>query len=278
MRVGLIGAGIGRSLSPALHEAEGAALGLAYRYRLFDLADEADGVAALPALLDRLQGAGYAGANVTHPAKQEVMALLDRLSPDAAALGAVNTVRFHPDGTREGHNTDWWGFGENLRRTLGDAAPGRVVLLGAGGAGSAAAYALGQRGAQLVVIDTALDRAEQVAARMAKLGFAATARPHAALADALSHADGLVHATPTGMLGHPGLPVAAAWLRPDLWVAEIVYVPLATELVQAARAAGCRVADGGGMVVLQAARAFEIFSGMAADADRMTAHFASLVA
>lgn len=277
-QVGLIGSGIAQSLSPALHEAEGAAQGLEYAYRIVDLDEEPGGPVALPAVVDRLQAAGFAGSNVTHPVKQAIIPLLDRLSDEARAMGAVNTIRFTEDGLREGHNTDWWGFGENLTRALGGAPLGQVVLLGAGGAGAAAAYALGRLGAtHIAIADADAARAADLAARMTALGFSAT---HCLLDDlegALAAANGLVHATPTGMAKYPGMPIPAGWLRPDLWVAEIVYVPLATELLQAARALGCRTADGGGMVVLQAARAFEIFTGHLADTDRMLAHFARLV-
>ena len=275
VRTGLVGAGIKRSRSPFLHESEGGAQGLDLRYSLFDLDDEPDGSAALPAVLDRIQQAGLVGANVTFPVKQAVMPLLDTLSPEAEALGAVNTVRFTHDGRREGHNTDWWGFGENLRQNLGETPSGRVVVLGAGGAGSAAAYALGRMGVEeILIFDTDAERAAEAAARLAGLGFPAIARPLTELAAAMRDADGLVHATPTGMAKHPGTPVPAALLRPSLWVAEIVYVPLETELLRLARAAGCRAVDGGGMVVLQAARAFEIFTGLRADQARMAASFA----
>src|SRR4029450_3953618 len=93
----------------------------------------------------------------------------------------------------------------------------------------------------------------------------------------LSGADGLVHATPTGMAAHPGLPVPAAALRPPLWVADVVYRPLPPELVRTARAAGCRVLDGGGMAVFQAVDAFRLFTDLEPDAERMLAHFATLV-
>ena len=97
------------------------------------------------------------------------------------------------------------------------------------------------------------------------------------LAPRVEAADGLVHATPTGMAAHPGLPLPAELLRPELWVADIVYRPLETELVRAARAAGCQVLDGGGMAVFQAVDAFRLFTGIEPDADRMLAHFADLV-
>lgn len=278
-RVGLIGQGIAKSLSPALHEAEGAAHGLVYSYERIDLDDIAGGADALADIVDRLQAEGFAGANITHPVKQRIIPLLDRLSPEAEAMGAMNTLRFAPDGQREGHNTDWWGFGENLRRTLARPALGRVLLLGAGGAGAAAAYALGRMGAgTLLVADADAERAAALSGRLQGLGFAAEPVALSGLEAAMAGADGFVHATPTGMVKYPGLPVPAEWLRPALWVAEIVYVPLETALLRAARERGCATADGGGMVVLQAARAFEIFTGLRADMPRMLAHFARLVA
>ena len=89
--------------------------------------------------------------------------------------------------------------------------------------------------------------------------------------------DGLVHATPTGMAAHPGLPLDAGLLRPDLWVADIVYRPLETALVRTARGLGCRVLDGGGMAVFQAVDAFRLFTGVEPDAERMLTHFTTLV-
>jgi shikimate dehydrogenase len=146
-----------------------------------------------------------------------------------------------------------------------------VVLLGAGGAGAAAAQALLAMGVRnLSVFDKDPGRAE-------RLGGAGRAlRPHE-LADAIAEADGLVHATPTGMAAHPGMPVPREVLRPQLWVADIVYRPLETELVVAARSAGCRVLDGGMMAVFQAAGSFRLFTGRDPDTDRMLRHFTTLV-
>ncbi|MDO6415576.1 shikimate dehydrogenase [Sphingomonas sp. BIUV-7] len=275
---GLIGQSIGQSLSPALHEAEGRAIGIDYSYRLFDIEAEPKRAAALPDILDRMQAEGFAGCNVTFPLKQAVMPLLDRLSPEAEAMGAVNTVRFAGDGAREGHNTDWWGFGENLRRTIPDAAVDTVALLGAGGAGAAAAYALCRMGTrELLVIDRDADKAEELVARLS--GGSTTLLP-VRFADAearLGEVDGLVQATPIGMAKLPGTPISPRALSPEMWLAEIIYVPIETELLRAARALGCRTVDGGGMVVLQAARALEIFTGMAADPDRMQTHLLALL-
>lgn len=261
---GLIGSGIGPSLSPALHEAEAAHHGLRCVYRLVEVGD--DDVGDLLAMAVRL---GFDGLNVTHPCKQSVIPHLDELSPDAAELGAVNTVVFR-DGRAIGHNTDWRGFAQSFARGLPGASLDRVVLLGAGGAGTAVAHALLTMGAgHILVVDEDEDRARTLARR---LGERAEAGPLV-----LKDADGLVHATPTGMAHHPGLPLPAELLHPGLWVADIVYRPLETELLERARALGCRVLDGGGMVVFQAAYAFRLFTGCEPDTERMLSHLKDLI-
>ncbi|SFS97878.1 shikimate dehydrogenase [Saccharopolyspora flava] len=269
--VGLIGSGIGPSLSPALHEREAAELGLDYRYRRWDLDELGAPPAAVGELLDRARAEGYRGLNITHPCKQLVLEHLDEVDPDAAALGAVNTVVF--DGDRAvGHNTDHSGFARSLRRGLPGAALDRVLLLGAGGAGAAVAHALLGLGAgEVRVVDLDADRAAALVASLPE-----RAAVGGELAAELARADGLVHATPTGMAAHPGLPVPAGLLRPEQWVAEVVYRPLATELVVTARELGCRVLDGGGMAVFQAVDAFRLFTGVEPDAERMLRHFADL--
>lgn len=275
---GLIGQSIGQSLSPALHEEAARALGLNYSYALFDIDAEPAGAAALPAILDRMAAEGFAGCNITFPLKQAVIPLLDRLSTEASAMGAVNTVRFNEDGTREGHNTDWWGFGENLRRTIPDAAVDTVALLGAGGAGAAAAYAMCRMGArELLVIDRDAERADALVARLSGGSTMLLPVPFAEAEERLAEVDGLIQATPIGMTKLPGMPIPSDALRPDMWLAEIVYVPIETALLHAARGMGCRTVDGGGMVVLQAARAIEIFTGLAPDPDRMQRHLLTLL-
>lgn len=277
--VGLIGTGIGPSLSPPLHEREAEAWGLRYLYRLLDLDRLELEPAAVGELLAAVRLAGYDGLNVTHPCKQLVLEHLDELSPDAAALGAVNTVVFR-DGRAVGHNTDWSGFARSFDRGLPDASLDQVALLGAGGAGSAVAHALLSLGAtRLTVLDVDAGRAAELAdALQGRFGSGRAAGGDlSSLGAVLGSADGLVHATPTGMAAHPGLPLDASLLRPDLWVADIVYRPLETELVRTARRLGCRVLDGGGMAVFQAADSFRLFTGIEPDADRMLQHFATLV-
>jgi len=274
--VGLIGSGIQASRTPSLHEREGDEQGLRYTYRIIDLDQLGLGLAALPELLLSAQRMGFAGLNITHPCKQAVIPLLDELSPDARALGAVNTVVLR-DGKRRGENTDWFGFAEAFRRTMAGVALDRVVQLGAGGAGAAVAHALLMLGVrQLTIQDVDPARATALAA-----GLCARVGPDRAVAcadlpAAVAAADGLVNCTPIGMVAHPGLPLPARLLRPALWVAEIVYFPLETELLRVARALGCRTRDGGGMAVFQAAEAFRLFTGITPDPDRMLRHFASM--
>jgi len=270
--IGLIGAGIQGSRSPALHEGEARAQGLQLVYKLIDLDVLGLGVEALPRLLDDALREGYRGLNITFPCKQAVIPLLDQLSEEARAIGAVNTIV--REGERlVGHNTDGTGWSWGFRRALPEADLSRVVLLGAGGAGSACADAVLRLGArELVIYDRDAPRATELAQRLGSRAKVADE-----LATAVSAASGLIHATPTGMASYPGLPLPEKLLRPSMWVSEIVYVPLETELLKAARRIGCAVMDGGHMNVGQAVRGFKLFTGLEADAARMDAHFRSLV-
>jgi shikimate dehydrogenase len=154
-----------------------------------------------------------------------------------------------------------------------------VVLLGAGGAGAAVGHALLDLGTEhLTIVDLDVDRATALAGDLAARHR--DSHVDASAFDKLSIlvplADGIVHCTPTGMADHPGMPFDATLLRPDLWVADIVYRPLNTALLAAARSAGCRTLDGGRMAVHQASIAFELITGIAPDADRMSRHFRTL--
>ena len=272
IRLGLIGAGIRRSRTPAMHEREAAAHGLRCRYELFDLDAIDAGPSALPSLVAAAERDGFAGLNITHPCKEAVLPHLTALSDDARQLGAVNTVVFDR-GERIGYNTDWRAFYESFTRGLADAPLCHVVQLGAGGAGRATAFAalaLGVR--RLDIVDAVHERAESLARRIDDVspGCAFAIRE---AAPALRHADGLIHATPAGMASHPGLPVAAACIDAHLWVCDVVYFPLETELLRLARGRGCRTLDGSGMAVWQAVEAFRLFTGIAADPARMRAFF-----
>ena len=273
IQVGLIGSGIQASLSPALHMREGAEQGLEYQYELFDLDRITGGTLALSSLLESAQARAFAGVNVTHPCKQTVLPLLDELSDDARMLRAVNTVVFS-NGRRIGHNTDWWGFAESFRRGLSGVSVNHVVQLGAGGAGAAVGYAMLKLGAGcLEVFDLDAGRMNALVTTLSELFPSQRVQPVRDLRSSMSDADGLVHATTTGMLKNPGLALPIELLAARHWVVEIVYFPLETELLQAARAIGCRTLDGGGMAVFQAVDAFRLFTGISPDANRMARHF-----
>jgi shikimate dehydrogenase len=274
--VGLIGTDIQLSKSPALHEVEGRHQGLDYHYDLVDLVQRCLPASALPELLAELEHRGFAGANITHPCKQAVIAHLTDLSDDARMLGAVNTVVFR-DGERIGHNTDWYGFYKNFERGLPAASKSHAVLLGAGGAGVAVAHAAIKIGVEhLSVFDQDEARAFVLAEQLNERFGRRCARATADVEAALLTADGLINATPTGMASHPGLPIEPEWIQSRHWVADIVYMPLVTELLSLAIAKGCRVLPGGGMTVYQAAAAFELFTEISPNAERMTRHFEEL--
>lgn len=276
---GLIGTGIGASLTPVMHEEEGRRQGLPYVYRILDLDVMGLKPSGIGELLTYAKRFGFRGLNITHPCKQLVIEHLDELSPDAAKLGAVNTVLFE-GGRAIGHNTDWSGFGRNFDTGLPDARLDNVVQLGAGGAGAAVAYATLTRGAKiLTIVDSSLDRAQALAQTLsAQFPAQTVAATHIdEVADAVTGADGLINATPMGMAAHPGMAFSPELLRPDLWVAEIVYRPLETELLRQARLIGAPTLSGGGMTVFQAVDAFRIFTGIEPDSNRMLAHMTDLV-
>ena len=277
--VGLIGEGVIPSLTPPMHEREADHQGLRYLYRPIDLTAIGRPGSDIGVLLHQAGELGFNACNVTHPCKQEVLAHLDDISASAAAIGAVNTVLIR-DGRLIGDNTDVSGFGTALRSGLPSADLSSVVLLGAGGAGAAVSHALLAAGVErLAIVDLDRSRADDRAASLlARYPDAAvsTDTPDA-LGSLLPRATGLVHATFVGMHSHPGLPVSAELLRPDLWVADIVYRPLVTELVATATALGAAVLDGGHMATGQAVDTFRLITGLEPDAGRMRAHFLELI-
>ncbi|GAB3454789.1 shikimate dehydrogenase [Kineococcus endophyticus] len=276
--VGLVGTGVGPSLTPPLHMAEAAELGLGYVYRTIDLAERGIAPERIGEVLGWARDLGFDALNVTHPCKQLVLPHLDAVDPLAAALGAVNTVLLTPDGA-VGHNTDTTGFEAALRSELDDAPRGDVVLVGAGGAGAAVADALLRCGTErLTVVDVDPGRARDLAGSLAgRHHREVTSAGTADLTDLVPAADGVVHCTPTGMAEHPGTAFPVDLLRPATWVADVVYRPLETALLTAARAAGCRTLDGGHMAVHQAVGAFELITGRRPDTARMLAHLRALV-
>lgn len=278
--VGLIGSGITATLSAPMHEEAADRLGLRYIYRPIDLDTIADGVDRAPQLMKTALELGFNAFNITLPCKQSIIAHLDELAPDAERLGAVNTV-VREDGRLIGHNTDFSGFAHALDQGLPGAILDDVVQLGTGGAGSATAYALLSRGVgHLSLYDLDRSRAEARARELSAQFPAATvdALTPETLPDAVKAADGLVNATPIGMHHHPGAPLDLDLLRPDLWVADVIYLPQETALIRRARELGCRVLPGGYMAVGQAVDAFELITGIRPDDASMRTHFERLIA
>ncbi|MBI5164318.1 MAG: shikimate dehydrogenase [Magnetospirillum sp.] len=257
---GVLGWPVSHSRSPRLHGfwldrlgIDGAYVPLAVRPE-----DLADAVAVLPKL-------GFSGANLTVPHKEAALKLVDDLDPLAERIGAVNTLVVRPDGTIEGRNTDAYGFLENLRRGAPTWRPenGPAVVLGAGGAARAVVAALAAAGVtEIRIINRSADRAQALAG---SLGGQAVvwAERHAALRDAAV----LVNTTTLGMSGQPPLDLALDSLPVTAVVNDIVYVPLDTPLLAAARERGNTTVDGLGMLLWQAVPGFEAWFGVRPEVD-----------
>jgi shikimate dehydrogenase len=277
IRAGLIGRNIGASRSPWLHQQEARAQAIDLRYDLLDFSAMGKDESDLDAQLQCAEAEGYSGLNVTYPYKKSIIDFLTELSPGAARVGAVNTVRF-TRGRRIGYNTDVTGFGESVRTGLPGASLRSVLQLGAGGGGAATGMALLELGVQnLHVSDLEEKRATELVERLCREFGCGRAILASDPARALRDVDGLVNATPMGMLGSPEAPINTTLIEARQWVADIVYFPLETALLREARRRGCATLDGSGMVVHQAAAAFHIFTGHMADVPRMLRSFHAAV-
>ena len=238
--VGLVGRGIAASRSPRMHETEGRAHGLEVTYELFDFDVMGLRNTDLQGFLKSACARGFAGVNVTHPFKMDVVPWLDELSAEAQTLRAVNTVVFTNRGMI-GYNTDLSGFLSGFRAGLRDADLSSVLVLGAGGAGSAVAQGLAQLGAhRLLLYDRAGSSADALQGRLNQRFPELSVRVLRNVDQLPAGCTGIVNATPVGMCEYPGTPVDPRLLSRALWVAEVVYFPLQTELLRAARSRGCR--------------------------------------
>lgn len=270
---GLLGEGILSSKSPLLHQSEAESQHLKLIYTLYDFAALGKTGKDLIKFLEAAELLGFSGLNVTHPFKQVIIPLLDELSEDAKSINAVNTVVFK-DNKKIGYNTDFLGFRDAFNAELSGANLAKVVQLGAGGAGSAVATAILTLGAdQLLIHDKDMNRAKSLARSLNKNFGTGKAFAIEDTHDEMLTADGLINTTPVGMAAHPGIPINVNTLRPDLWVADIIYFPIETELLKEAKTLGCKTMGGGSMAVYQAAKAFELFTGLSANKDRMLSRF-----
>jgi len=226
-------------------------------------------------LLDGVRRLGFAGVNVTFPYKEAVVSLLDELSPGARAIGAVNTVVVR-GGRLIGYNTDTTGFGRAVTELVRDPAQSRVAVIGAGGVGRAIAFALAETGvSEIRIFDTDRVKAQQLAAQLKSHG---EVRAAGSVEDAMRGATGVVNGSPVGMLPNRGTPVPDALLHKGMWVADAVYTPLWTPLLNAAKAKGAEVMTGRELAIYQAADAFELFTGLKPSAVEMGNAFDAVMA
>jgi shikimate dehydrogenase len=277
--LGLIGRNIQGSLSPPLFADAFGAAGIDGYYHLLD-ADRLPG-RQLPQLLEAIKAAGFAGANITYPFKQEIISLLDAVDPEAAQVGAINTVAISPDGRATGYNFDRRGWRNSYAESLGAASAqgATVVQVGAGGAGRAVAFALMDLGvADLVLHDLDAARANALQADLSRHYGPSRCRLAQDLERDIAAAAGVVNATQVGMRGFPGNPVPVAALKADHWAADVIYTPMQTEFLKAAAAKGARTLNGSGMCVHQAVEAFRQLTGVTPDPARLHRAFTGAVA
>jgi shikimate dehydrogenase len=266
--LGLIGDNIARSKAPLLHRLAGDLCGLEVRYvRLIpsDMDKEFDEVFAYCVEKD------YRGINITYPYKEQVVEKVRIEDPLVRALGAVNTVVFG-EGEPKGYNTDYSGFIAAYRKVMGDAAPGPVCMIGAGGVGKAVAFglvALGLKEIRLVERELAKAEALAEALRAAAPGLAVTVTGDAA--EGARGAAGLINCTPVGMVGYDGTPLDRAHMAGAKWAFDAVYTPVDTQFLKDAGAEGLTLISGYELFFFQGVDAWKFFAGRPVDQDALRA-------
>ncbi|MBE3573000.1 MAG: shikimate dehydrogenase [Moorella humiferrea] len=265
--VALLGYPVEHSLSPLMQNAAFTNAGLDLVYLAFAVTPS-----DLPAALAGLKALGFRGANVTVPHKEAVIKYLDAVEPTAALIGAVNTI-VNEGGRLTGYNTDASGFLRSLQEAGFDPAGKKAVILGAGGAARAVAFALAGAGCTgLTIANRTLERAGHLAAALAGLSVPvkACALEEKELRPRVEEADLVVNATSAGMAPMvAAVPLPPAWLNAGQWVYDLVYNPLETKLLREARQRGCRVVSGLGMLLYQGAAAFTLWTGRPAPVEVM---------
>ena len=270
MKAALLGDNIGASLTPSLHEAEGAALGLSYSYGRIDTAGKTLSAADLQGVLKLAEVDGYSGLNITHPHKTVAASAVDQLEGVAEDLGSVNTILFK-NGKCLGYNTDYGGFQSAFDQRFGVKQNETVLLCGAGGAGSAVALALADLGFdRLVLVDPDLNKAVELKSRLEALRPSIFVSASAGVRDVpFEYLSGAVNCSPLGMTGRPGLAFDPSLLSRKAWVVDIVYFPQKTAFLKIAEAHGCQTMGGADMALWQAVEAFELLTGAKPDPRRM---------
>ena len=265
LKLGLIGKGISRSQSARLHVLLGRMCGMdvSYDYLDSDQIEDFDLIKQLTTCAE----IGYAGVNVTHPYKTSARKLITPRKRLPAALGAVNTVVFREDGWR-GDNTDFVGFMRGYKKQFGDAKPGTVLQLGAGGVGLATAFGLRGLGADKILVhDKDITRGAELVATLTAADVQAEFVGAENLSDTVRSADGLINCTPVGMNQYPGCPFDVDLLGGQKWAFDAVYTPVETAFLRTATKSGIEVMTGFELFFFQGIEAFEVFSGAEIDAD-----------
>ena len=254
--VAVLGSPVAHSKSPLLHGFWLKKFGISGHYVPIDVT-----ATDLELVLKNLPKMGFVGANVTLPHKEKILSIADQISDRAALIGAANTLVFQPDGKLYADNTDGYGFIENIRQHAPDwrATDGPALVLGAGGAARAIVSALLEAGAPEVYISNRTrSRADQI---KSDFGARVSVVEWVKAATEIEHTHTLVNTTSLGMTGKPALNISLQGLRPETLVTDIVYTPLETEFLQAARSKGSTVVDGLGMLIHQAVPGFERWFG-----------------
>lgn len=258
VRLGLIGDNIAASQSPRLHELAGRLTGIEVAYQLLIPHQRGQD---FQQVFDAARAEGLRGLNITYPYKERVVPLVEIPDPRVVALGACNTVLFTEKGP-QGHNTDWSGFMAAYRRVMGDAAPGVVCMVGAGGVGKAVAFGLLALGmTELRLVERDLPKAEALAQALRRADPTLKVSTNAEVAAGAAGASGLINCTPVGMIGYEGTPVPADLMAGAAWAFDAVYTPVDTRFLKDAEAAGLRIISGYELYFYQGLHAYELFHG-----------------
>ncbi|WP_290701070.1 shikimate dehydrogenase [Amphritea sp.] len=271
MKLGLIGLSIQKSSSPSMHKMLGELYDLPISYDLNEPVENTS--EAFNTTLRKIRSQGYKGSNVTYPFKQTALDQCDSINTAVKLVGATNTLQIC-DAEIKGFNTDYSGFIRGYRNRLGNTPAGQVLLIGAGGVGRAVSFALSELGATNVVIyDLYPESASSLADSMNASGFSASTVTLDELETAAQDCNGLVNCTPIGHYKTPGLPISASAIGSQEWAFDAVYTPVDTEFLLQCRAAGIKIISGFDLFFYQALNAFEIFTGIKPDAEKVMAEY-----
>ncbi|MDI6827951.1 MAG: shikimate dehydrogenase [Armatimonadota bacterium] len=259
--VGVFGFPVRHSLSPAMHNAAFQDLGLDFVYVPFNVHPD-----NLEAAVQGVRALQLVGVNVTIPHKESVIRFLDWVSPEAQQISSVNTIH-NSEGLLKGYSTDGQGFMESLGPMAAEIRGKKCVVLGAGGSARAIVHALAIRGSEVTVANRTLSRAVEIVETLSKLlgnrSIRAVQIESKEAREAVAEANLLVNCTSVGMFPHiDEQPIPSEWMHKDLLVYDLIYNPIETKLLQAARETGCKVMNGVLMLVHQGAISFRIWTGI----------------